>query len=229
LGDFDISYGILDILKKYQSRNGGFSNSNQNLQPIDWQESWISAQIGMAYLLAGDVRTANDVGQFLLDVWDKQPCIDKKLYYCYNPNKDELILEAEQPSIAYILEKQEPRQCFWVPGLISAFLGQLYLTTKNVIYLDYAKKYQDFVQSCTPKQFEGIEVCKTGLGSAVMYEITKEQRYLDWSIKVGDYFVRTQREDGCWVDDRFNPSTVEKDIAITDQQALWLHYIVGSL
>jgi len=229
LGAYDISFSCLDILKKCQYPNGGVANSSAELQHIGWQENWITAQAGMAYLFAGDIRSAIQSAQFIIDVWDKQPELPNKLYYCIDSQTNKLVIESDAPLISYVLNANEKRQCFWVPGLISAFLGQLYLATKNSKFLDYAIKHQDFVQNCTEKQFEGIEVCKTGFGAAVLYQITKERRFYDWAIKVGDYFVHTQRSDGCWPDDRFSPSTIAKDIAITDQQALWLHYIVAAL
>lgn len=229
LGAYDISYGCLDILKRYQYSNGGFANADSELNPNGWQENWIAAQDGMAYLIAGDLRSAIQAAEFIIDIWDRQPDLPNKFYYCTNPFTNEIVLESENPSISYVIDANVGRQCFWVPGMIAAFLGQLYLVTKEEKYLDYAQKHQDFVQGCTEKQFDGIEVCKTGLGAAILYQITKEKRYLDWSIKVGDYFCRTQREDGCWPDDRFCPSTIGQDIAVTDQQALWLHYIIGAL
>lgn len=229
LGAYDISYGCLDILKKYQYPNGGFANADSELNPVGWQENWIAAQAGMAYLFAGDIRTAIQAAEYIINVWDKQPDLPNKLYYCTNPKTDELILSSDNPSISYVIDAQKPRQCFWVPGLIAAFLGQLYLTTKEKKYLEYATKHQDFVQGCTEKQFEGIEVCKTGYGAAILYQITNKSSYLDWAIKVGNYFSETQKEDGSWIDDRYNPSTVGQDIAITDQQALWLYYIIGAL
>jgi len=227
LGAYDISFGCLDVLKKNQYPNGGFANSDSELKPNGWQENWITAQSGMAYLLAGDIRTAIQAAEFIIDVWERQPDLPNKMYYCVNPFTNELVLSSDNPSISYVINSQEKRQCFWVPGLIAAFLGQLYLATNEKKFLTYAIKHQDFAQSCTEKQFEGVEVCKTGFGAAILYQITKEQRYLDWAIKVGEYFCNTQRQDGCWPDDRFNPSTIGKDIAITDQQALWLHYIVS--
>jgi len=229
LGAYDVSFGCLDLLKKCQYPNGGFANADSELNPVGWQENWITAQIGMAYLLAGDFRSAVQAAEFIISVWDRQPALPNKMYYCVDPISNELVLSSDKPSITYVIDSQEKRQCFWVPGLIAAFLGQLYLATKEKKYLEYAMKHQDFVQKCTDMQFEGIEVCKTGFGAAILYQITKEPRYLNWAIKVGDYFFNTQQEDGRWLDDRFNPSTVGKDIAITDQQALWLYYIVAAI
>jgi len=51
-----------------------------DLFPNGWQENWIVAQIGMAYLLAGDLRTATPAAQFVINVWDKQPDLSNKLY-----------------------------------------------------------------------------------------------------------------------------------------------------
>lgn len=226
---FDIELSGLETLRKFKDESGGFANATDDLKPHSWHENWTSAQVGMAFLMAGDISIAEDVGNFLKYMWDIQPEIPEKLYFVYDSNTKNIVTENDAPSINYVIIADQPRQWFWGPGLVSAFLGMLYLATKERTYLEYGKKYQDFVQSCTPRQFEGIEVCKTGWGASIMYQITKEKKYLDWAIKVGDYFVSTQKSDGRWVDDRFNPSTIGQDIAITDQQALWLNSIISAL
>lgn len=228
--NFDIVFSGLRTLRKFKDNwSGGFADGTVNLEPQSWHENWTSAQVGMAFLMAGDISTAKDVGEFLKYMWNIQPELPEKLYFVYDSTKKNIVTESDAPSSNYVIIADQPRQWFWGPGLVSAFLGMLYLATKNHSYLEYGMKYQDFVQSCTPRQFEGIEVCKTGWGASVMYQITKANRYCDWAIAVGDYFVRTQKSDGRWVDDRFDPSTLGQDIAITDQQALWLNAIIASL
>lgn len=228
--EYKLALQGLNTLLRYQDKNsGGFQNAHENLEPNGLCENWTSAQIGMAFLLAGEIEVARKTGDFLIKNWEMQNDIENQLFFVYDVNSKSLLKDSDEAGMTYILNKEDSRQWFWGPGLVAAFLCHLYRYTQDSKYLTYAKKYQDFVQSCTEKQFDGIEVCKTGLGAAELYSITKDEKYRDWAIKVGDYFCKTQKADGRWVDDRFSPSTLGQDIAITDQQALWLNYIVRAL
>lgn len=56
--------------------------------------------------------------------------------------------------------------------------------------------------AATPRQFEFPQVCKSSWGSSLLYQITGEEQYLDWTIRMGDWYVAGQREDGRWTFDR---------------------------
>jgi hypothetical protein len=52
--------------------------------------------------------------------------------------------------------------------------------------------------AATSAQFKYATVCKSGWGSSLLYQITGEQRYGDWTRRMGDWFVSRQRSDGTW-------------------------------
>jgi hypothetical protein len=74
----------------------------------------------------------------------------------------------------------------------------LYLADPDPSYLDYARKYEAFSMKATARQFEFPQVCKSSWGSSLLYEITGEQLYLDWTYRMGDWYMSTQKEDGHW-------------------------------
>lgn len=231
LGEFDMAQRGIDVLRRFADPiSGGFSNAQPDLNASPRIETWISAQVGLAFMLVGNLDTAERVGEFLIRSYDLQPDISQQLYFVYNKTDQALVTDGEgqdQPSIS--IRKDLGRQWFYAPGMISGFLVCLYKATNRQRYLEYAQKYQDFVQSCSPKQFDGIEVCKTGWGAALLYGVTSADSYLEWSVRVGDFFVGTQQPDGRWPDDRYSPSTLGQDIALTAQNVIWLHSIMYAL
>lgn len=231
LGDLDIAQSGVRVLMRYQDPiSGAFSNANPDLTPSDWIEAWISAQAGLAFLMVGRIRVAEQVGNFLQLVFEVQPQLSQRLHFVYDRSSQRLVeRSSERDEDAYAIYVDRPRQWFFVPGLISAFLVRLYQATNRSRYLSLSREYQDFVQGCSDKQFDGIEVCKTGWAAALLYEVTGDTRYRDWAIRVGDYFTDTQQEDGRWVDDRYSPSTLGQDIALTSQDILWIDAIAGAL
>ncbi|MSQ37512.1 MAG: hypothetical protein EXR61_04265 [Chloroflexi bacterium] len=52
--------------------------------------------------------------------------------------------------------------------------------------------------AATPRQFEFPQVCKSSWGSSLLYAITGEEQYLQWTERMGDWYVAGQREDGRW-------------------------------
>lgn len=230
LQEIDVAHACIRVLKRFQDQqSGGFSNSTRYLTANDWIESWITAQVGLAHLIVGHLETAERVGNFLQLVFDRQPNITKCLYFVFDRSTQQLILKANKPDATYLIDVHRGRQYFFGPGLISGFLVRLYQATGKNQYLQLARAYQNFVQSCSPKQFDGIEVCKTGWGAALLYQVTLDEKYLNWAIRVGDYFINSQSKDGRWVDDRFSPSNMNQDIALTAQNVLWIDSIATAI
>jgi hypothetical protein len=50
----------------------------------------------------------------------------------------------------------------------------------------------------TEGQFAYAQVCKSSWGSSLLYQITGETDYLNWSCRMGDWYIETQRPEGCW-------------------------------
>ena len=87
-------------------------------------------------------------------------------------------------------------------GLSAAFLCRLYMVDPNPAYLSLARDFQRFSIQSTPRQFEFPQVCKSGWGAALLYQVTGEEQYAAWAVKLAHWFADTQADDGSWVFDR---------------------------
>ena len=57
-----------------------------------------------------------------------------------------------------------------------------------------------FSMESTDGQFEFAPVCKSGWGSSLLYQVTGDREYRDWTVRMGDWFADTQSADGSWAD-----------------------------
>jgi hypothetical protein len=83
----------------------------------------------------------------------------------------------------------------------------------------------------TGRQFEVMQVCKSGWGGALLYLATGELLYRDWTVTMGDWFVANQHEDGHWENSRYvaPDAPIDSNLAITAEFINHLDCIAGSL
>ena len=105
------------------------------------------------------------------------------------------------------------------------------MATGEQHFLDAAQRYQHFSMNCTELQFQSAQICKSGWGSAVLYEATGQPSFRNWTLRVGDWFVQNQLPDGHWEDTKEllpNP-TVADNIEFTSEFLVHLDTIVHAL
>ena len=100
--------------------------------------------------------------------------------------------------VLYITRKDQPWQHHFNGGISAAFLAKLYMATGEAVWLDLARQYQDFSMTTDACQFESMQTCKSGWGAGLLYYITREERYRDWTVRMGDWFQGLQCDDGHW-------------------------------
>ena len=128
----------------------------------------------------------------------------------------------------YVVEAQQPRQRFTCGGIAAAFLCRLYQAVPRSEYLDLARRYQAFSMNSTERQFEVPQVCKSGWGSALLYQLTREPAYRAWTVRVGDYYVDSQHPDGHW-ENREPYRDLHQNITITAEFVVHLDTLIGAL
>ena len=98
-------------------------------------------------------------------------------------------------------------------------------------WLPLARAYQQFCMQSTPRQFETKQVCKSSWRSSLLWVITGEAQYRDWTLRMGDWFVAEQTEDGHWFNTPYhlpNP-TLNANIQITTEFVVHLDHIVSAI
>ena len=229
LRQYDLSLrGIQYILSLRDPLSGAFYNHGGPSGHSDSEDIPFNCGVGLACLMTGEVEAAERVAIWLQRMWSLQPAIPERLYFLYSAEKQDLVTEFPlEQARQYVVEARKPRQRFTVGGIGAAFLARLYMARPRPQYLELARKYQAFAMDQTERQFEVAQVCKVGWGAALLYQITHEEVYRDWAIRVGDYFVRTQFDGGHWINNEPLPDLPE--VEIVSEFLVYLDVIISAL
>jgi hypothetical protein len=201
-GQYDLSHGLMrDLLSWQDPASGAFPDDLMpSGQKSDNMDIPYACGPGFACLATGHLDAARKVASFLQRIYDSQPALPDRFYYAWSRSKQTIITEySETNRFWYIVENQVARAQRWtIGGIAAGFLCRLYLAEPDPSYLEYARKYEAFSMAATPRQFEFPQVCKSSWGSSLLYAITGEEPYLEWTYRMGDWFLATQKEDGRW-------------------------------
>ena len=223
--------------------SGGFYNNRQDMTETGEQVLFPTAQGGMTLLQLGQIEAARKAGVWFRRLWELQPDIEHRLYAVFSRAKG-LVTGADASESAgswssdlpehefvYVTKKDEPWQAHFNGGIAAAFLTQLHTATGKAEWLDLARGYQEFSMTTNECQFQSMQVCKSGWGSGMLYVATREARYQDWTVRMGDWFVEHQLEDGHWENTKhWTPiPTVSNNIEITAEFVMHLANIISYL
>ena len=229
---FDIiRRGTSNLLSWQDTATGGFCNKSSNKTADVEQELFPTAQGGMAFLMAGQIPPARKAGEWFNNLWQMQPDPDNKLYAVCSPAAG-LITEFDpDDAIVYVTRKDQPWEGHYNGGIAAAFLTNLYLATGEQVWLDTARQYQEFSMTTDECQFESMQVCKSSWGAGLLHVATREQCYRDWTVRLGDWYLEHQFEDGRWENTKTwtpNPTSAD-NIGITTEFVMHLANIITYL
>ena len=230
LQQFDLSYQGMEYIREFvDPASGAFVNhTDSSGEHADQEDIPFNCGIGLACLITGDIDAAEQVAMWLQQMWSLQPDLPNRLYFVYSAQNQRLVTNfPTKDAQLYVVEAQQPRQRFTVGGIAAAFLARLYLARPRAAYLGLAREYQAFSQQQTDRQFEVAQVCKTGWGAALLYQITKQDVYREWALRVGDYFVESQFPDGHWINNE--PLVDQPEIEIVSEFLVYLDVIISGL
>jgi hypothetical protein len=233
LRQYDVAERAMRFAQRFQDPvTGGVYPDRERTGPSDPQILYLTCQLGMSAILTGHRESAEAAGRFLQRLWAAQPELPERLYTIYLRDAG---LVTTVPAGAdrrhYVNESQDVRQYHYNGGMAAAFLVQLFLSTGDPAWLDLAQQYQAFSMGSTERQFEVMQVCKSAWGGGLLYAATREPIYRDWTIRLGDWFVANQRDDGHWENTPYlvpHPS-LPSNLAITAEFVVHLDTIIGAL
>ena len=229
---FDLIYpGTRHLLTWQDPESGGFYNNRQDTTATSEQELFPAAQGGMSLLLVGRLEEALKAGEFLARLWELQPDVEHKLYHVYSPAQGLVMDYAPQDEAQYLTKKDEPWQHHFNGGIAAALLAKLHMATGEQRWLDLARRYQEFSMTTHECQFQSMQTCKSGWGSGLLYVVTREECYRDWTARMGDWFVEHQVAEGYWNNTKIwtpNPTTADQ-IHITAEFVMHLAHIIAYL
>ena len=196
----------------------------------------------MTLLQLGLLPQAIEVGEWHAKVWAAQPDAARRLYHTWSPRRDGLrteLREGEGQPELYCM-KDEVWQWHFDGGIAAAFLGKLHLATAEPRWLALARDYMEFTMSGPAEIWASNQLCKASWGAGVLYLCTGERRYLDWVLRMADWYLRKQEDDGHWEQSLGAaglvalpgcpyPPTADKNgqIALTAEFAMHMAHVVG--
>ena len=226
----DVVYrGTRHLLTLQDSQSGGFYNNCRDTTATGEQELFPACQGGMTLLVVGQVEAALKAGLWLKRLWELQPDVAHKLFAVYTPAKGLVTDFAPDQQATYVTRKDDPWQHHFNGGIAAAFLTNLHMATGENGWLDLARQYQEFSMTTDDCQFQSMQLCKSGWGSGLLWVATKEERYRDWTLRLGDWFVEHQLDDGRWENTKFftpNPTLPDK-IEITAEFVMHVANIIA--
>lgn len=230
---YDLSHGLMsDLLAWQDPLSGGFPDDRMpNGGRSDNMDIPYSCGPGFACLATGHLDAARAVYRFLKAIYDVQTELPDRFYYAWSQTQQTVITQyPEDRRHWYIVDNQVARPQRWtIGGIAAGFLCRLYLADPCPEYIALARQYQAFSMSATERQFEFPQVCKSSWGSALLYQITGEDKYLKWTYRMGDWFVRTQEPDGHWRWWSQERPSLGSQIELTLEFVMHLDTLIGGL
>ena len=230
-GQYDLSYPVMRRLLSLQDPlSGAFPNDRlAHGEMGDDMDIPYSCGPGFACLALGYLEAARAVYRHLAAVYLAQPELPDRFYYTWSRSSQRLVTEfPEEQRFWYVVDNQQGRFQRWtIGGIAAAFLCRLYLAEPLDDYLRLARRYQEFSMSATDEQFGYTSVCKSSWGSSLMYQITGDDRYLQWTYRMGDWYAARQEPDGRWRPQE--PSTRGADVEITAEFVMHVDTLISAL
>ena len=237
---YDTANAIMDTLRAYQDPNsGGAYFQRPEVRTSLRQDLFPTAQLGMSALMTGRDDVAHGVFKWLGDLYAGQPDLPRRLYSATDDNgilelsADELESEVGI-KFEILTDFEKGRQAFYNPGIAAAFLGRYYMRTGNKAAKQLAYDYLALSEQGTEAQFdysESRQICKFGWGAAHMLEADPDGGQLTNVIRMANWFINAQEDDGRWHNSSFltpNP-TIGNDMETTTEFVLHTATLLSAL
>jgi hypothetical protein len=228
---YDLSFGLMpDLLADRDPVSGAFANHRHaDGSGSDDMDIPFACGGGFACLVTGHLDAARAVYRHLKRIYDAQKELPDRFYYNWSRSEQAPITEFTQEKQRwFVVENQAARRQRWtVGGIAAGFLCRLYLVEPHPEYLELARQYQAFSMSGTERQFDYSHVCKSSWGSSLLYQITGEETYSNWTYKMGDWYVDTQTPEGFWHWDYYTTRGAHIELAL--EFVMHLNTLIGGL
>lgn len=197
LDRFDLSHKIISFLMKHRDpKTGGFYYSvNPPKKVVDTNATGLGI---FCQLLGGDLKSAIQSAELILKLIKQQPQSDK-WFLRWTPEKGyetEFTGIPEKHYLYCYIDTKKPAQAYWCWGWPMNGLIKLYGMTEDKRYLDGAIEIYNFLASCHENAFHFTTAGKDGWGSAMLYRITGDSRYLKTAMSQMEFILESQQPAG---------------------------------
>ena len=225
LGRFEVSYPAWDYLETlYHPDTGGYISNDPDAGGETIVDLLSTTHGGHTALYMGQLERAERCAELVVDFEWAQPDRQSGMYLRMDGRGNYLSKYPADEAAYYFLSATDPEQLYFMAGYPVAFLALLYRHTGKPVYLSTAVRYFDFAANCTGV-FDSHFSHKVAWGASILYNLTGQQRYADFAVKVADLLVRLQHQSGAWFHDA--PPYVSYDQSA--ECASWLRQISSEI
>ena len=229
-GFYDISLPVMaEILRFQDPQTGGvFGHPQARDAAAGLIMPHVTAMVGNAALCTGQLAAARRIGDYLLHLLAIQPDLENR-FYSFFDTRQGLITEAP-PELSKIyfgtFERHQPKQHYYLLGLLMATLSDLHLATGEKKYLDGATTIFEFASGCHADLYANTLNHKLVWGCSRLYAATGDARHLEMAMRVADFLVRVQDPPGTWLHSGLLASYEQQGYGLTiecvSQLCIWL-------
>lgn len=224
IGRFDLSYPAFQHMLKAQHPCGGFACEDlQDPQVRALTTGWC----GVAAIYMNRLDVAEQAAEAMITMLESQPDPDR--FYFFMTGDGQVIQEepdSGQEAAVYkvetFIDSTQTDQFYWEIGMAMILLARLYQVTGKQRWLDYAMRYFEFNLKCQPDSFAHANAGKNGMGAALIYMVSGDDRARDAAVRECEFLMGTQEASGAWVLPPFPEGFVTR-LDLASEYCIWLH------
>lgn len=178
-------------------------------------------------LRRGDLDSAVHAAEVLGRILDSQPA-PLQVFFTTMGGDGELIADPSLPK-SRAIHVGAPDQVWYVLGLASLFLTELYERSGERAHLELAAAHLEYFRRCKARdRFFLGDAGKTAAAMAALYRLTRNKSYARIALSMSSFIARRQLPNGRWAAWRPDVRNVVNDIQRTFEYVLWLRLVTGS-
>ena len=233
---YDTALAIIRKLRALPAQDphtGGAYTERPEVRTTGRQELVPTAGLGLAALTTGQLDIAQKAFSWIRNLYEAQPDLPRRLYTAWGA--DGLMTDVEDELEYQLITRFDVgRQASYNPGIAAAFLGRYFMQTGETKARDLGSRFLRLNVEGTLDQFdhsESKQICKFGWGSAVMLEADPEGDHRGHVVRMAQWFVDSQLDDGHWENSPWliPRPTLGDGLDVTCEFVSHLNYILAAL
>lgn len=232
---FDVALRTMNALRAWQdSVTGGFPIAPPTDGATDVCDLLSTAQVGLAAVITGQDDVADLCWRWVADLVAQQPDDSGSRFFTFRRGNELLVEPDKTLEWLAITDFGKPRQTYYTPGMAAVFLAAYAARRRLAEPLALARQLLRFNLEGTTEQFTdaaSVQACKFGWGAAAVLVADPESDLLSHVLRMGDWFIGNQHEDGAWAPSAFLvpvPTDIDK-LVKTAEHVMEVNAVLAAL
>ncbi|MFH0964463.1 MAG: hypothetical protein V2A58_10690, partial [Planctomycetota bacterium] len=222
-GFYGEAQGLADYLVSQQDgRAGGFLSLGLDEKRPRQFDMLCTGMGALASLAAGRLTEARLAGDFLCEFLSKQPPDGKSFYTAADTEGNPIKDFPPESRLLYFLDASQGGQLYFFFGTPAIFLAHLYGRFPEARYLDAARRLLELWEGCGENGCRSLGSGKCGCAAAHLFRVTGLQRYRCAAVRVAEYLMSVQSDEGSWPGGKVDPP-----VSISAEMIVWLSEILA--